>query len=145
MWILRNFTKPLDNYNIVLCKHWPTKCLPMWRKNFLTSDTRSNECVFNLIDAFVLFCKIVCFKIVTQWWLLYPHFWLILFIVYVLLTHRCKYNGIWWDCRKSERLSAIKPGLIHHIFVWKYLYQVRNMTVVVHSFDVFCHLILTCD
>ena len=46
----------------------------------------------------------------------------------VLFTHCCKYNRIWCDCHTSERFSAIKPGSI--------------MTVVVHSLDVFCHLIL---
>ena len=43
--------------------------------------------------------------------------------------------------------SAIRPGLIHHFFyIWKCLYQVRNMTVLVHVFLMyfviwFCHMI----
>ena len=70
---------------------------------------------FNIIDAFVPFCK---------WF--YFLFWdsntvmtgvsifRLLFIMSVLFTYRWKYNGIWCKCHSSKWLSAIKPGSIHH-------------------------------
>ena len=56
------------------------------------------------------------FLIVTQWRMddCCAHILTILYIMSVLITHRCKYNEIWCDCHTSERFSAIKPGLIHH-------------------------------
>ena len=47
----------------------------------------------------------------------------------------------------SEGKCKKKKGLIHHFYIKKCLYQVRNMKVVFHSFEVFqfylfCHLII---
>ena len=65
-----------------------------------------------------------------------------LFIMSVLFTHHCKYNGIWCDCNTSERLGAINTGSIHHFNHLKmpvpsqeYLWQLLSIRLCVLSFD----------
>ena len=74
---------------------------------------------------------LICYlQIFIRWWLMYPYFDYFIFVS-VLFTNQCKYNGIWWDCHQSERVSAIKPGLIHHFLHLK-------MPVPSQEYDSFC-------
>ena len=43
-----------------------------------------------------------------------PYFGGVRVVCDILFRHCCQYNGIWFDCRTSERLNAIKPGSIYH-------------------------------
>ena len=55
-------------------------------------------------------------------------------------------NGIWWDCCKSDRFSAIKPGLIQYFLYLKMPVPSQAYdSSCPFVFDVFCHLILPCD
>ena len=70
--------------------------------------------------------------------LLYPYFWLFYLLrLFVLFTHRCQYNEIWCDCHINERVSLRLNQVWLTIFCKrKCLHQIRNMTVVIYSFDV---------
>ena len=102
------------------------------------------------MNVFVDRCFLCSFKL-SLLKLLYDDDWCthiltILFIVSVYLTHQCKYNGIWWDCHQSERVSAIKPGLIHHFLHLKMPVPSQEYdSSCPFVFDAFCYLILPCD
>ena len=60
-------------------------------------------------------------------------------------SNHCKYNEIWWDCQQSERVSAIKPGLIHQFLHLKMPVPSQEYdNSCLFFFDVFCYLILPC-
>ena len=99
----------------------------------------NNPCITQLDNLAALYFCMFCWSFLQFTVSTFSYFFL-----FVWSTHRCRYNRILHDCHAGEGFGWLwdQVSFILYLLHKKMPYQVSNITVLVHLFDLFERLIL---